>query len=224
MSNDFSNEGITVVIPTLDREGFLMNTIADLLAQTHRPMEILVVDQSAEVSPQLLAFVQAYSEVVSYHRVPFRGSAKARNYGWQHARYDAVVLMLGFVAWALITDLSIDIRYGYKDRRSYHLPRGNPGLRQVGRRAGMRPLFGSYPSRPSTRRLYTLIFRLTELSKRARLLRMGLRLKCKIHGIPLVCYCPACRGSVRSERKAQSSKENGKLGGRPPKAKKGEKR
>jgi hypothetical protein len=48
-----------------------------------------------------------------------------------------------------------------------------------------------------------------------------MRLKCKIHRILLVCYCPACRGSVRSERKAQSSRKNGKLGGRPPKAKKG---
>ena len=49
---------------------------------------------------------------------------------------------------------------------------------------------------------------------------MAIRLKCKIHGIPLVCYCPACRGSARSERKAESSRENGRLGGRPPKAEK----
>jgi hypothetical protein len=47
-----------------------------------------------------------------------------------------------------------------------------------------------------------------------------MRLKCKIHGVPLVCFCPACRGSVTSKRKARSSRENGKLGGRPPKAKK----
>jgi GT2 family glycosyltransferase len=56
-------------------------------------MEILVVDQSAQVSPQLLAFMQAHSGVVRYHRVPFRGSAKARNYGWQHAWYDAIVFV-----------------------------------------------------------------------------------------------------------------------------------
>jgi hypothetical protein len=42
-------------------------------------------------------------------------------------------------------------------------------------------------------------------------------IKCKVHHIPMVCYCPACRGSVRSERKARSSRENGKLGGRPRK-------
>jgi len=44
---------------------------------------------------------------------------------------------------------------------------------------------------------------------------MAIKLKCKVHGIPLVCYCPACRGSASSERKAASSRENGRLGGRP---------
>lgn len=81
------------MVPTVDREAFLTNTINDLLGQTHRPIEILVVDQSAQVSPQLLTFVQAHAGVVSYYRIPFRGSAKARNYGWQHARYDAIVFV-----------------------------------------------------------------------------------------------------------------------------------
>jgi len=44
-----------------------------------------------------------------------------------------------------------------------------------------------------------------------------MRLKCKIHGVNLVCYCPACRGSVRSKHKTEASRENGKKGGRPPK-------
>lgn len=53
-------------------------------------------------------------------------------------------------------------------------------------------------------------------------------MKCPIHGIPLVCYCPACRGSTRSEQKTQAARENGRLGGRPKgsgkkKAKKGAK-
>jgi hypothetical protein len=39
--------------------------------------------------------------------------------------------------------------------------------------------------------------------------------ECPIHGIALIAFCPACRGSATSERKSQASKENGKLGGRP---------
>jgi len=39
--------------------------------------------------------------------------------------------------------------------------------------------------------------------------------KCPIHKIDMVCYCPACRGSARSGRKAESSRLNGLKGGRP---------
>jgi hypothetical protein len=41
-------------------------------------------------------------------------------------------------------------------------------------------------------------------------------MKCPIHKIDLVCFCPACRGAARSKRKAESSRANGFLGGRPP--------
>ncbi len=40
-------------------------------------------------------------------------------------------------------------------------------------------------------------------------------MKCPIHKVELICYCPACRGGVTSKRKAASSRNNGKLGGRP---------
>lgn len=39
--------------------------------------------------------------------------------------------------------------------------------------------------------------------------------KCSIHHVPLISFCPACRGAVKSKKKAVSSRENGKLGGRP---------
>jgi len=40
-------------------------------------------------------------------------------------------------------------------------------------------------------------------------------MKCPIHKIKLICYCPACREAVTTDRKASSSRNNGKLGGRP---------
>jgi len=40
-------------------------------------------------------------------------------------------------------------------------------------------------------------------------------MKCPKHGIPLVCYCPAYRGEITTQRKAAASRDNGKLGGRP---------
>ena len=44
-------------------------------------------------------------------------------------------------------------------------------------------------------------------------------MRCPIHNVPLVCYCPVCRGSVTSKKKAKASRDNGKLGGRPKSAK-----
>ncbi len=45
--------------------------------------------------------------------------------------------------------------------------------------------------------------------------RYSVYMKCPIHKVELICYCPACRGEVTSKRKAATSRENGKLGGRP---------
>jgi len=85
--------GATVVVATLNRGGFLAECLADLLAQEHRPLEILVVDQSAEVPGDVLRLADGNPELVSYHRVGFRGLPEARNYGWQHAKYDAIIFV-----------------------------------------------------------------------------------------------------------------------------------
>ncbi|HXM22090.1 MAG TPA: glycosyltransferase [Terriglobales bacterium] len=86
-------DGVTVVVPTLNRGPYLLDTLQDLLAQTHRPIEILVVDQSMEEVPALRDLVRAHSDVISYHKVRFRGLPLARNYGWQHAKYEAIVFV-----------------------------------------------------------------------------------------------------------------------------------
>lgn len=88
---DNQQTGVTVVIPTLNRGDYLEDCLQDLLAQDHRPLEILVVDQSESVPDAVQAIVDEHVEIISYHRVTFRGLPLARNYGWQNARYDAIV-------------------------------------------------------------------------------------------------------------------------------------
>jgi glycosyltransferase involved in cell wall biosynthesis len=85
--------GATVVVPTLNRGTYLVDTVRDLLMQSHRPLEILIVDQSDTESAELNDLINANTEVITYHRVSFRGLPIARNYGWQHARYEAVVFV-----------------------------------------------------------------------------------------------------------------------------------
>jgi phosphatidyl-myo-inositol dimannoside synthase len=85
--------GVTVVIPTLNRGSFLIDTVKDLLEQTHPRLEILIVDQSVDEDLDLRELVRVHRDVISYHKVQFRGLPLARNYGWQRAKYEAIVFV-----------------------------------------------------------------------------------------------------------------------------------
>ncbi|HXM63303.1 MAG TPA: glycosyltransferase [Terriglobales bacterium] len=85
--------GVTVIVPTLNRGEYVIDTLHDLLAQEYRPIEILVVDQSRDEAPALLDLVLRHADLISYHKVQFRGLPLARNYGWQRARYEAVIFV-----------------------------------------------------------------------------------------------------------------------------------
>lgn len=85
--------GATVVVPTLNRGSFLEPCLRDILAQTYRPLEILVVDQSDTAPDPVMELVSSNLPLISYHQVDFRGLPIARNYGWQHARYDRIVFV-----------------------------------------------------------------------------------------------------------------------------------
>jgi phosphatidyl-myo-inositol dimannoside synthase len=87
------NQGVSIVVPTLNRGSYLIDTLHDLLAQDYSPIEILVVDQSSEEDPALLDLVLKHPQSISHHRVPFRGLPRARNYGWQRAKYEVIVFV-----------------------------------------------------------------------------------------------------------------------------------
>ncbi len=81
------------MVPTLNRGSYLIDTLHDLLAQDYRPIEILVVDQSHREDAKLLELVLTHYDLISYHKVSFHGLPLARNYGWQQAKYEAVVFV-----------------------------------------------------------------------------------------------------------------------------------
>ena len=86
-------QGVSVVVPTLNRGSFLIDTVNDLLAQDHRPLEILIVDQSKSVDPALQRLVREHPDLLSYRNVEFCGLPSARNYGWQQAKHEAIVFV-----------------------------------------------------------------------------------------------------------------------------------
>lgn len=88
-----TDPGVTVVVATLNRGGFLADCLRDLAAQRHRPLEVLVVDQSPDVGEEIDRLADRHPGLIAHHRVPFRGLPRARNYGWQNAAHDAIVFV-----------------------------------------------------------------------------------------------------------------------------------
>jgi GT2 family glycosyltransferase len=86
-----STDGVTVIVPTLNREAFLGPTLKDLLEQDHAPLEILVVDQSVSPSSTARTLAGEHPSRLVYHHVTFRGLPLARNFGWQNARNEAIL-------------------------------------------------------------------------------------------------------------------------------------
>jgi GT2 family glycosyltransferase len=86
-------QGMTVVVPTLNRGGYLYDCLTDLVAQRHRPLEVLVVDQSETVGDDVAGLIARHGDVISHHRVSFRSLPLARNFGWQRAKHEAILFV-----------------------------------------------------------------------------------------------------------------------------------
>ncbi len=87
------DRGVTVVVPTLGRDVYLADCLRDLISQRHRPIEILVVDQSANPDAAAERLAESHPGLISHRRVAFHGLPRARNFGWQQARHEAIVFV-----------------------------------------------------------------------------------------------------------------------------------
>ena len=75
---------VSVIIPVFNGADFLADAIQSVLAQTYRPMEIIVVDDgSTDASPEV---ARRFSAAIRYHAQPNRGTAAARNEGLRFAQ------------------------------------------------------------------------------------------------------------------------------------------
>lgn len=87
-----SQPGLTIVIPTFNREPFCVQAINDLLAQDYSPLEIMVVDQS-DTPEAVPALASDHPGVISYHHRSVPSLTRARNFGWRHARFDTIAFI-----------------------------------------------------------------------------------------------------------------------------------
>ncbi|MEA1081435.1 glycosyltransferase family 2 protein [Marinobacter qingdaonensis] len=85
-------DGVSVVIPTLDRAEVLVDTVKDLLAQDFECYELIVVDQSERINEAVVELLKKSNVTARYFKAEnFKGLPQARNYGWRQARFEIVL-------------------------------------------------------------------------------------------------------------------------------------
>ncbi|MAN58580.1 MAG: glycosyltransferase [Flavobacteriaceae bacterium] len=85
---------ISIVIATLNRTSFLLQTLQDLIVQEYEPgFEIIIVDQSEKEDTAIISFVKLY-QFIKYHFIThFKGLPEARNFGVKTAANDYILFV-----------------------------------------------------------------------------------------------------------------------------------
>jgi glycosyltransferase involved in cell wall biosynthesis len=71
------NRSVSVVIPTYNRAALLPYAVDSALAQSNRPLEIIVVDDGSKDATEDVC--KRYGDAVTYVRQPNAGASRARN-------------------------------------------------------------------------------------------------------------------------------------------------
>src|ERR1700689_1819778 len=80
---------VSVVIPVYNGERFLGRTLSSALAQTYRPLEIIVVDDgSADRTEEIAETAATEDGRIRYFRRRNYGVAESRNFGIKNANGD----------------------------------------------------------------------------------------------------------------------------------------
>jgi glycosyltransferase involved in cell wall biosynthesis len=86
-----SDPRVSVIIPAFNGEKYIGETIQSILAQTHRPLEVLVVDDGS--TDRTAEIVQRFGEPVRYSRQENAGTAAARNRAVAESRGEFIALL-----------------------------------------------------------------------------------------------------------------------------------
>ena len=86
---------ISVIVPTYQREGILLDTLADVLKQDYPSFEVLVIDQTPTHEPETEATLEklAANHQIRWFRVNWASLPGARNYGVRQST-GAIILFI----------------------------------------------------------------------------------------------------------------------------------
>ena len=91
------SQTVSVVIPCYNGERFIGDTLRSALAQTHAPLEVLVVDDGSKDGSAALA--ESFGPPVRVIRQPNQGESVARNRGMTEAVGDWIAFLDADDAW-----------------------------------------------------------------------------------------------------------------------------
>lgn len=84
-------DGVSVVIPTINRAEVLVDTINDILNQDFANFEVIVIDQSDDINVKALELLANSGVSCRYFKGNFKGLPQARNFGLQQTSKDIVL-------------------------------------------------------------------------------------------------------------------------------------
>lgn len=85
------NDLVSIVIPCYRQGQWLRQAVESCLAQTHSPIEIIVVDDGSDDDTPSVS--KTFGERIRYIRQPNAGQSPARNNGLKHARGEFVLFL-----------------------------------------------------------------------------------------------------------------------------------
>jgi len=84
---------ISVIIPTYNRENFLIDLLKDLAKQNYPNFEVIIIDQSEEVSLKLGEVISSLGIKIKYLKIQHKGASRARNIGLRDSKGDLIIFL-----------------------------------------------------------------------------------------------------------------------------------
>ncbi|MFM7271131.1 MAG: glycosyltransferase family 2 protein [Actinomycetes bacterium] len=134
MTTETARPLVSVVIPAYNAEAYLGATIESVLAQTYRPIEIIVVDDGS--SDGTVALARSFGDPVRVLEQDNRGPAGARNTGFAAVRGEIIALLDADDLWlperldACVTLLRSDPAIGFVTTDAYLIDEDTPTERR----------------------------------------------------------------------------------------------
>ncbi|MBX2895000.1 MAG: glycosyltransferase [Cyclobacteriaceae bacterium] len=82
---------VSVVIPTFNREQCLVDFLHSLARQNYLNYEIIIVDQSENISDAKRDLIKLFANKLKYYHIEERGRSLAKNYGIQFSSGDIII-------------------------------------------------------------------------------------------------------------------------------------